>query len=140
MMVIISLQHDTKSSRDEVRPAVRLSSRSSNGSLHVQLPHSFRGPIRIRSINGSVQFSAAMKPHVTSFSERNGVQRSFLGHFDPSKWEIGTPWEGDELSIETKNGSVRISFDDEGNAQTSRGSVFPFITNILGNVSIHTYT
>jgi len=43
----------------------------------------------------------------------DGLQRSFLGEFNPSQWQIGAPWEGDELSIEAKNGSVKISFDDE---------------------------
>ena len=97
----------------EVRLAVRLSTRSFNGSIHVQLPRSFRGPIRIKTINGSTQFSAAMQSHLTVFSELDHVQRSFLGHFNPSQWDIGTPWEGDELSIESKNGSVHVSFDDE---------------------------
>jgi len=48
------------------------------------------------------------------------VQRSFLGYFNPSQWEIGTPWEGDELLIESKNGSVNVSFDDEATAPSGQ--------------------
>ena len=105
--------HDTESLNGEVRLAVRLSTRSSNGSIHVQLPRSFRGPIRIKTINGTTRFSAAVQAHLTIFSELDYIQRSFLGDFNPSQWDIGSPWVGDELSIESKNGSVDISFDDE---------------------------
>ena len=86
--------------------------------MHVQLPRSFRGPIRIKTVNGSTRFSAAMQAHLTIFSELDHVQRSFLGHFNPSQWDIGKPWEGDELSIESKNGSVNVSFDDEMRSQS----------------------
>jgi len=110
--------HDTESLNGEVRLAVRLSTRSSNGSIHVQLPRSFRGPIRIKNNNGSTRFSAAMQAHLTIFSELDHMHRSFLGNFNPSHFEIGTPWEGDELSIESKNGSVNVSFDDEPRGQS----------------------
>jgi len=125
--------HDTKSLNGQTRLAVRLSSCSSNGSIHVQLPRSFRGPIRIRTINGTTRFSAAIQPHLTAFSEVDHVQRSFLGHFNPSQWEIGTPWEGDELSIETKNGSVKIAFDDESQG-TARGQ--SFFSKLFGDLSM----
>jgi len=63
-----------------------------------------------------------MQACLTPFSELDGVQRSFLGHFNPSQWDVGVPWEGDELSVESKNGSVKITFDDEG--QGARGQSF----------------
>lgn len=116
----------------EVRLALRLSTRSSNGSIHVQLPRSFRGPIRIKSINGSINFSTAIQTHLTPFSELDHVQRSFLGHFNPSQWDIGVPWEGDELSIESKNGSVHVSYDDEGRG--SRGG--SFLSKLLLDLSL----
>lgn len=62
------------------------------------------------------------------------VQRSFLGHFNPSQWEIGTPWEGDELSIETKNGSVHISFDDETRVPGARAH--SFVSKLLGDLLV----
>ena len=118
----------------EVRLAVRLSTRSSNGPVRVQLPRSFRGPIRIKSINGSTRFSAAMQAHLTVFSELDNVQRSFLGNFNPSQWDIGATWEGDELSIDSKNGSVNISFDDESQGSTARGQ--SFISRLLTGLSL----
>jgi len=124
--------HDTKSLNGEVRLAVRLSTRSSNGSIHVKLPRSFRGPIRIKTINGSTRFSAAMQANLTIFSELDHIQRSFLGDFNPSQWDIGTPWEGDELSIDSKNGCVDVSFDDE--SQGSRGK--SFFSKLLTELSL----
>ena len=126
------MQHDTKSSKGQVRLAVRLFTRSYNGSVQVQLPRSFRGPIRIRTINGSTHFSAAMQAHLKTFSELDHVQRSFLGHFNPSQWDIGSPWEGDELSIESKNGSVKVSYDDE--SQGARGQ--SFLSKLLTDLSL----
>jgi len=117
--------HEVNSSTGEVRLPIRLSTLSDNGSINVQIPRSFSGPIRIRTHHGSIQFSAAVHVHLTQFSEMDGVQRSFLGNFNPSQWEIGVPWEGDELLIETKNGSVKVFFDDEGDGPTTlRGQSF----------------
>ena len=67
-------------------------------------------------MNGATHFSPAIKAHLTLFSEMDGMQRSFLGHFNPSQSDIGTPWEGDELSIESTNGGVKVFFDDETEA------------------------
>jgi hypothetical protein len=82
-------------------------------------------------MNGSTRFSAAMQAHLTVFSALDHVQRSFLGNFNPSQWDIGTPWEGDELTIESKNGSVNISFDDESQG-APRGQSFlsKFLTEL----------
>ena len=71
-----------------------------------------------------------MQPHLTTFSEFDHVQRSFLGHFNPSQWDIGVPWEGDELSIESKNGSVKISYDDENRGGQS------FLSKLFGDLSL----
>jgi hypothetical protein len=122
--------HDTKSLNGEVRLAVRLFTRSCNGSIHVQLPRSFRGPIRIKTINGSVHYSAAMQDHLTHFSELDHVRRSFMGHFNPSQWDIGVPWEGDELSIESKNGSVKILFEDESQGSHGKSSLSKFFSQL----------
>jgi hypothetical protein len=74
-----------------------------------------------------------MQPHLTNFSELDHVQRSFLGHFNPSQWDIGVPWDGDELSIESKNGSVSVSFDDESQG-TTRGQ--SFLSRFLAELSL----
>jgi len=73
-----------------------------------------------------------MQAHLTPFSDLDNVQRSFLGHFNPSQWDIGAPWEGDELSVESKNGSVKISFDDESQAAHSQS----FLSTLLSELSL----
>ena len=113
----------------EARLAVNLFSRSSNGSVHVQIPRSFRGPIRIKNNNGSTRFSAEVQAHLTIFSELDHMHRSFLGDFNPSMFDIGAPWVGDELSIESKNGSVNVSFDDESRNKS-------FFSKLLAELSL----
>jgi hypothetical protein len=73
-----------------------------------------------------------MQTHLTIFSELDHVQRSFLGDFNPSQWDIGAPWEGDELSLESKNGNVNVSYDDE--SQGSHGQ--SFISKLLSDMSL----
>ena len=63
------------------------------------------------------------------------VERSFLGYFNPSQWEIGTPWEGDELSVETKNGSVQISYDDETQGP-ALGAGQSFLSKLFADLSM----
>ncbi|KAF8157115.1 hypothetical protein B0H34DRAFT_712210 [Crassisporium funariophilum] len=108
--------HDTACAVGNARLPVRLSSFASNGSIHVQLPRSFRGPIRIKTWNGSTHFSDVVQGDLTPFSEIDRIQRSFLGHFNPSEWDVGAEWEGDELFIEARNGSVKVFYDDETDA------------------------
>lgn len=73
-----------------------------------------------------------MQSYLTPFSELDHVQRSFLGHFNPSHWDVGVPWEGDELSIESKNGSVKVSFDDEGQEARAHS----FLSRLLTELSL----
>lgn len=77
-----------------------------------------------------------MQAHLTNFSDLDHVQRSFLGYFNPSQWDLGTPWEGDELSIESRNGSVNVSFDDE--SQGSYGGSYgqSFLSKLFTDLSL----
>jgi hypothetical protein len=81
----------------------------------VYLPRAFEGPIRAKTLNGSVKYSASVEAELTRFSDVEGVQRSFIGHFEPSHWvqEPGASWEGDELNLESRNGSIHINYVDE---------------------------
>lgn len=40
------------------------------------------------------------------------MQRSFIGDFDAAIQNAGE-WAGDMLSLESRNGSVKVYFDDE---------------------------
>ncbi|KAF8957386.1 hypothetical protein BDZ97DRAFT_1846538 [Flammula alnicola] len=116
----------------ESRLPLVITSHSANGRVSVYLPRSFHGPIRVKTMNGSVRFSNSVQTLLTSFSDIDRTQRSFLGHFDPSEWEEGAEWTGDELSVDAFNGSVKVYFDDEvnssGNSKTQGffGRLFQF--------------
>lgn len=59
--------------------------------------------------------SADVVTELTSFFDGDGVQRAFIGRFDPAHWvqKPWASWEGDELSIESRNGNLYIYYVDE---------------------------
>jgi hypothetical protein len=75
--------------------------------------------------NGSVQLSRTLAPRAASLSVLNGTHTYFVGE-RPScgKWHTGASEDGDEvdgLIASSKNGSVRVSYDDE-DADCTKGS------------------
>ncbi|KAJ7624308.1 hypothetical protein DFH06DRAFT_1230147 [Mycena polygramma] len=94
------------------RPPVHLKASSSNGTITLHLPHSFRGPLTLRTRNGSIRFSGTLATNTTTFSEAGGVRRCFVGEF--ADWaERPEGWAGDEVNLESSNGSVRVQYDVE---------------------------
>lgn len=57
---------------------------------------------------------------MTLFPDVNGLKISFLGHLDATEWQPSVDWNGDELILETKDGSVSVHFDDEENGAAPR--------------------
>ncbi|KAK7046445.1 hypothetical protein R3P38DRAFT_2873838 [Favolaschia claudopus] len=102
------------------RPPINLTALTSNGSVNIHLPRSFRGPLTIRTRNGSIRFSDALNADLTTFNEVNQTRRCFIGDF--ADWtEEG--WAGDEVSIESSNGSIRLQYDAESPSDAgSKGS------------------
>ncbi|KAJ7751544.1 hypothetical protein DFH07DRAFT_826354 [Mycena maculata] len=104
-----------------VRPPISLSAHSSNGSINIRVPRSFRGPVTVRTQYGSLKFAGELGAAVTTLNEVNGTHRAFIGDF--SDWVGGRgvhgdnkgvgedAWPGDAISVETSNGSVRFQFD-----------------------------
>jgi hypothetical protein len=85
---------------------------------------------RIKAKSGKIRFSEAIESSSTLFPEgENGLKISFLGLFDATEWQPSMNWNGDELILETKDGSVNVHFDDEDNgaAQPRKG----FLSKIL---------
>ncbi|KAJ7488113.1 hypothetical protein FB451DRAFT_1391064 [Mycena latifolia] len=93
------------------RPPIHLTAHSANGSITLHLTRSFRGPVTARARNGSVKFSGALEAEVTTFGEAERTRRCFVGDF--SDWAEGEAWGGDEVIVESGNGSVKIQFDAE---------------------------
>jgi hypothetical protein len=62
--------------------------------------------------NGSLSFSEAVSADLTFFRGFSKTRRGFVGDF--SGWTEGEDgWKGDEAILETKNGSVKVYYDDE---------------------------
>ncbi|KAJ7439261.1 hypothetical protein B0H11DRAFT_2254011 [Mycena galericulata] len=69
------------------RAPIHLTAHSSNGPITLHLPRSVRGPISVRSCNGSIRFSGPLGVDTTTFSEANQTRRCYN-----DIWSIlGTP-------------------------------------------------
>ncbi|KAJ7895467.1 hypothetical protein B0H14DRAFT_2680552 [Mycena olivaceomarginata] len=111
------------------RTPIHFRAHSSNGPITLHIPRSFRGPLTIRTRNGSVRFSDALKAELTTFSEADKTRRCFVGDFADwptdtnstgvksdtlnSEGEEGSGWRGDEIELESSNGSIKIQYDVE---------------------------
>lgn len=103
------------SSRASRRLPLKITQESLNGRITVYLPRAFEGPVRAKTMNGSVKYSPSVTAELTRFSDLSGTQRAFIGRFEPSHWvqEPGASWEGDELDLETRNGSIYVHYLDD---------------------------
>jgi hypothetical protein len=61
--------------------------------------------------NGSTNISEALSRHTTTFSEVNSMRKCFVGDFTEDYGE--ERWNGDEVTVEAKNGSVKVKYVDE---------------------------
>jgi len=101
------------------RPAIHLTAVTSNATLNVHIPRSFRGPITIKMTNGRTHFSPFVQSQLTTLSEVNQMQRGFIGDWSEvgpsgtSEPSHSSEWLGDELVLETINNSINIHYDDE---------------------------
>ncbi|PPR05493.1 hypothetical protein CVT26_009060 [Gymnopilus dilepis] len=104
---------------DTSRLPIHVACHTTNGAINVYIPRSFRGIINIKTKNGSPRYSEAVRNLIVPISDIHGVHRSFMGQFDPSQWEGDSEWLGDELNAESWNGSVKVFFEDEADANMS---------------------
>ena len=101
-----------------------------NGKVTLGIPKSYRGRLSVKTSNGWVNFSTALAPHVTTFSDVHGLRNCFVGDFtdfgeipsDPmyimhlpiSLLFIGNgDWQGSSIYIQTRNGRVKLCYEDE---------------------------
>ncbi|KAF8198488.1 hypothetical protein BJ912DRAFT_27513 [Pholiota molesta] len=96
------------------RSAFALHAASVNGDVRLHVPRSFHGPVVVAHRHGAVRFSDAVARALTTFGEADGARRCFLGDF--ALWTEGAGgagWAGDELTVEVRNGNVKICYDDD---------------------------
>ncbi|KAF7350168.1 hypothetical protein MVEN_01319300 [Mycena venus] len=100
-----------------IRPPINLKVQSSNGTVTIHVPRGFRGPVLLTTRNGSVRFSDALSADLTTFNEVNHTRRCFIGDFsDWTETDQSEGWIGDELGIETSNGSIKLQYAAEQSA------------------------
>src|SRR5713226_6946337 len=108
----------------EPRPFLNIEVKGHNGSITTTIPRSFRGQLTLHTDNGRVYLSPALAPHASSLSTVNGTHTYFVGQRPSNgKWHTGGSEDGDEvdgLIASSKNGSIRVSYDDE-DVSTIRG-------------------
>jgi hypothetical protein len=101
----------------EPRPLLNIEVKSHNGSITTTIPRSFRGQLTLHSDNGRVLLSPALAPRASSLSTVNGTHTYFVGQRPSNgRWHTGGSEDGDEvdgLIASSKNGSIRVSYDDE---------------------------
>ncbi|KAJ7036703.1 hypothetical protein C8F04DRAFT_463730 [Mycena alexandri] len=102
------------------RPPVKVCAKSSNGTVTIHLPRSFRGPVTLRTNNGTARFSDAVAADLITFTEANRTRRSFIGDF--ADWtDQPAEWVGDEVEVETSNGNIRLQYVDGGDETNGGG-------------------
>jgi DUF4097 and DUF4098 domain-containing protein YvlB len=94
------------------RPPLSLKAQTSNGSIVIHVPRSFRGPVTIRTRNGSVRFSDALSVDLVTFNEVNNTRRYFIGDLSDLT-EQPEGWFGDEINLESSNGGIKLQYDAE---------------------------
>lgn len=101
--------------RPYVTPPFSLDATSQNGAVNISLPRSFCGLVTMRTRNGSLRFSNDILAVRTLLSEIDGTCQCFVGNMSGVQLKDVDPvtWKGDRLVAESKNGSVRLQFDDE---------------------------
>jgi hypothetical protein len=113
----------TVSQRNPSNHPLSITALSQNGSVTLSLPRSFVGPLTVRTHNGSYKPTPALDSAVTTFSEHDGLRKSFIG--DPvGSGYLADPeaWQGGEVTMESKNGTLRIGWMDESHECPVSGS------------------
>ncbi|KAJ6575973.1 hypothetical protein DFH09DRAFT_1150137 [Mycena vulgaris] len=101
------------------RTPFHLIAQSSNGDVTLYLPQSFRGPLTLRTRNGSIRISNALAATTTMFGEADHTRRCFVGDF--SDWTEDITWAGDEVHVESANGNVKLQYNAEAPGEKGKG-------------------
>jgi hypothetical protein len=101
----------------EPRPFLNIEVRAHNGSITVTIPRSFRGQLTLHTDNGHVHLSPSLAPRAAWLSAVNATHTYFVGERPGcGKWHTGESEDGDEvdgLIASSKNGSIKVSYDEE---------------------------
>ncbi|KAJ6483432.1 hypothetical protein C8R45DRAFT_1001308 [Mycena sanguinolenta] len=102
------------------RPPIHMKVHSSYGSVTLHVPRSFRGPVTIHTGHGSVRVSDALSADFTTFNEAKQTRRCFIGDYADWADQPGE-WIGDEIEVESLNGSIKLQYDVELPSASTKG-------------------
>ncbi|KAG8910529.1 hypothetical protein FRC02_007136, partial [Tulasnella sp. 418] len=93
----------------------RLKATSHNGAVTIKLPDDFEGPVSFSTCNGCVRFSPRLQAKLVTFAKDRKAGKAFIGDWESAGYGDGdhVDWNGDELIVGTKNGSLYVGFNDE---------------------------
>jgi hypothetical protein len=120
----------------EPRPFLSIEVRAHNGSVTITIPRSFRGQLTLHTDNGRVNLSSSLAPRAATLSSHDGTHTYFVGE-RPSCgiWHTGGSEDGEEVDGvigSSKNGSVKVSYDDEDASGTKGPGVFSSLFKAMG--------
>ena len=122
MLDLIVIRQHFHPSTVEPRPFLNIDVKGHNGSVAITIPRSFRGQLKLHSDNGSVRLSSGLAPRAATLSALNGTHTYFVGERpNCGNWNTGESEDGEEVDGvigSTKNGSVKVSYDDEDAGST----------------------
>ncbi|KAG8829520.1 hypothetical protein FRC18_009245 [Serendipita sp. 400] len=121
--LIISLtSYNDQLSRVNTQP-LNLKIVTRNGAVHVSLPRDFCGPLKYNTHNGKVKFSNELMKTLRVFTDAT----AFVGDWQLVGFKDHKTWEGDDVNIQTSNGSIWIGYegDPEGKGLPQSCGVHP---------------
>jgi len=121
----------------EPRPFLSVEVRAHNGGVTIAIPRSFRGQLTLHTDNGRVHLSSAVSARAATLSAHNGTHTYFVGERPSSgTWHTDAGDDGEEVDGvigSSKNGSVKISYDDDEDWNSMKGpGVFSSLFKAMG--------
>ncbi|CAE6437221.1 unnamed protein product [Rhizoctonia solani] len=112
---------------------LRVFASTTNGSINIKIPSSFEGAVMMSTTWGSVDISETIKDKLATFSSASNTLRGFIGDWQaqgfgttanstnpiddsnsPSQNDPFVTWTGAFIEISSMNGSVSLSYTEEG--------------------------
>jgi len=90
--------------------------KTKDGSIFIEIPRSFVGPIRHSNVSGKYKFSKEIRENIQNFSNES----SFLGSIKISGFSSLETWKGDQIDATSVDGSIKVKYYGEVEAETKK--------------------
>jgi len=88
--------------------------KTKDGSIYIEIPRSFIGPIKHSSASGKYEFSKEIRENLRNYSSES----SFLGSWEKSGFTNLESWKGDQIDATTSDGKIKVKYYGEVEAET----------------------